>query len=187
MKSTALVLCAALAVSACSQGENPDELFNNNNGGTLGPGGATGVTGLGPLDINGTVIGPDGRSIAVASTEYFTGIIGDRVFFLVDQSTLTPQARAILDQQAQWILAKPGVSVTIEGHADEQGTRQYNLSLSARRAASVRDYLVTKGIPDARVSTIPFGKERPVEVCSQERCWSQNRRSVTVVSDPGVS
>ena len=186
MRSTALLLCAALAVSACTQGENPDALFNND-GGTLGPGGVAGVGGLGPLDINGTVIGPNGEQIAVASTQYFNSIIGDKVFFLVDQSTLTPQARGILDQQAQWILAKPGVAVTIEGHADEQGTRQYNLSLSARRAASVRDYLVTKGIPDNRLSTIPFGKERPVEVCSEERCWSQNRRAVTVVADGGLS
>lgn len=181
-RTLALVLCAALAVSACSRGANPDDLFDGSNTGT-GPGALPG----GPLDINGTVIGPDGQPIAVASTQYFTQIIGDRVFFLVDQSTLTPEAQATLDKQAEWLQAKPAAQVTIEGHADEQGTRQYNLSLSARRAASVRDYLVTRGIADTRLSTVPFGKERPIEVCSDERCYSQNRRSVTVVSDPGLS
>jgi peptidoglycan-associated lipoprotein len=177
MKSMALVICAALAVSACSRGADPNGLFDGSGAG------AGGTAGLGaPLDMNGTVIGPDGQPIAVSSIQYFNQIIGDRVHFAVDQSTLSPQARNILDLQAQWLLAKPGLPITVEGHADEQGTRQYNLSLSARRASSVRDYLVTKGVPDGRLSTLPFGKERPLAICSDESCWAKNRRAVTVVS-----
>ncbi len=173
MKSLVLVLCAVLALGACSRGDNPDELF------AQGPGSAGGST-IDP--VSGSVIGPDGRRIEVNSIDYFDEIIGDRVLFEVDQSTLTPQAIATLDRQAAWLLRNSGTQITVEGHADEQGTREYNFRLSARRAAAVRDYLVTRGIPDARLSTIPFGKERPEEICSDETCWAQNRRAVTVVT-----
>lgn len=115
------------------------------------------------------------------SVAYFQQTIGDRVLFEVDQSTLTPAAMATLDQQAAWLLARPSVVVLIEGHADEQGTREYNLALGARRAAAVQAYLVSKGLTDARVRTITYGKERPLEICSTEACWAKNRRAVTVV------
>ncbi|MEM7614890.1 MAG: OmpA family protein [Pseudomonadota bacterium] len=171
MKAGVILLCAALAVSACSRGENPDGLFSGGSGvdPALGAGG-------------GTVLGPDGQPIEVNSLAYFNQIIGDRVLFPVDQSILTAEATGILDQQAAWLLARPAAAITIEGHADEQGTREYNIRLSARRASAVRDYLVTKGIPDSRLSTVPFGKERPEAICSDESCWSRNRRSVTVVT-----
>lgn len=171
----ACALGVALALSACSRGEDPSALYNN------GAGGAGGA-GLGAGAAAGTVIGPDGQPIAVASAQYLQTIIGDRVLFPVDQSTLTAEARALLDQQASWLIAQQTAQVTIEGHADEQGTREYNFRLSARRASAVRDYLVTKGVPDSRLSTIPFGKERPQAVCSDETCWAQNRRAVTVVT-----
>ena len=100
--------------------------------------------------------------------------------------TLSPEAQGTLDLQAAWLAQRSG-PITIEGHADEQGTTDYNIALSNRRAAAVRDYLVTKGIPDQRLSINGFGKARPVAVCSDESCWSQNRRSVTVFSEvPGV-
>lgn len=169
-----LVLGAALFTSACSRGENPDELFAGN------PGGIDSGYGSGPAGT--PIAGLAGGPVTAQSLQYFNEVIGDRVYFLVDQSTLTPTAMATLDQQANWMLLYPQAAITIEGHADEQGTREYNIALSARRASAVRNYLVAKGIPDARLSTIPFGKERPVEVCSEERCWSQNRRAVTVVS-----
>jgi peptidoglycan-associated lipoprotein len=172
MKSLVLVLCAVLALGACSRGENPDALF--------APDAAGGGSTMDP--VSGSVIGPDGRRIEVNSIEYFDEIIGDRVFFEVDQSNLTPQAMATLDRQATWLLRNSGTRISIEGHADEQGTREYNFRLSARRAASVRDYLVTKGIPDSRLSTIPYGKERPEAICSDETCWAKNRRAVTVVT-----
>ena len=116
------------------------------------------------------------------SIGYFNQTIGDRVWFAVDQSTLSQEAIAILDKQADWLLQRPQYSVLVEGHADEQGTREYNLALGARRAASVQNYLVSRGLSDARVKTITYGKERPIEICSDEACWSKNRRAVTVVS-----
>lgn len=116
------------------------------------------------------------------SIGYFNQTVGDRVWFAVDQSTLSQEAIAILDKQADWLLARPQYSVLIEGHADEQGTREYNLALGARRAAAVQNYLVSRGLSDTRVKTITYGKERPIEICSDEACWSKNRRAVTVVS-----
>jgi peptidoglycan-associated lipoprotein len=113
--------------------------------------------------------------------------ISDRVFFAVDQSTLSPEATATLSRQVQWLSQNPGTPINIEGHADERGTREYNIALSARRAAAVRNYMVANGIPDGRISTTPFGRERPVATCPSESCWSQNRRAVTVVTGaPGV-
>ncbi|GGB32885.1 peptidoglycan-associated lipoprotein [Roseibium aquae] len=109
--------------------------------------------------------------------------VGDRVFFLEDQSTLTAQARATLDKQAQWLNRYSSYTVTVEGHADERGTRQYNLALGARRANAARDYLVANGVPAARIKTISYGKERPVAVCNNDSCWSQNRRAVTVLNN----
>jgi peptidoglycan-associated lipoprotein len=95
-------------------------------------------------------------------------VVGDRVLFAVDQSTLSPAAMATLDQQASWLMSNPEYTALIEGHADEQGTREYNLALGARRASSVRDYLVAAGVPDGRLRTISYGKERPLEICSEE-------------------
>jgi peptidoglycan-associated lipoprotein len=113
--------------------------------------------------------------------------VGDRVLFAVDQSTLSPAAMATLDQQAQWLRANPEYTALIEGHADEQGTREYNLALGARRASAVNDYLVANGVPASRLRTISYGKERPIEICSEESCYRQNRRAVTVISaGPGV-
>lgn len=176
--SRILVVGVVLLVAACSRGEDAGGLFGGGSGSlddNFGTGGA------------GTVLGPDGRPLDPASRAYFNQVIGDRVLFPVDQHQLTGDARGILDGQAQWLLANQSGQITIEGHADEQGTRDYNIALSNRRAAAVRDYLVTKGIPDARLSIIPFGKERPIEVCSEERCYQKNRRAVTVVSGlPGA-
>lgn len=167
MRKQLLAACAVvLLASACARDDGLGDVPG-------GPGSALDPAAQGGLS---------GGQLDPTSTAYFTQVIGDRVFFLVDQSSLTPQAMSTLDQQAQWMLSNPGLPVTIEGHADEQGTREYNIALSARRASAVRNYLVTKGVPDSRLSTVPFGKERPVEVCSEERCWSQNRRAVTVVT-----
>ena len=111
--------------------------------------------------------------------------VGDRVFFAVDSSTLSFEAQNTLSGQADWLKQNPSLSVTIEGHADERGTRQYNLALSARRATAVRDYLVGLGISSNRVRTVPYGKERPVALCNDSSCWSQNRRGVTLVDSAG--
>jgi peptidoglycan-associated lipoprotein len=104
------------------------------------------------------------------------------VLFAVDQSTLTPQAIQTLNGQAQWLLTNSDYLAVIEGHADEQGTREYNVALGARRANAVREYLVSQGVPGNRLRTVSYGKERPIAVCSDESCYSQNRRAVTVIS-----
>ena len=108
--------------------------------------------------------------------------IGDRVFFDTDQYNLRPDARATVDRWAAWLQQYPNVVVTIEGHADERGTREYNLALGDRRANAVRDYLIALGIPASRVATISYGKERPAVPGSNEAAWQQNRRSVMVVN-----
>ena len=120
--------------------------------------------------------------ISESSIEYFTQAVGDTILFEVNKSNLQPETIMTLQAQAQWLLKNSSIPITIEGHADEQGTREYNLALGARRATSVRNYLVSQGIPESRLSIVTYGKERPIEVCSMERCWAKNRRAVTVVS-----
>lgn len=120
------------------------------------------------------------------SPQEFVVAVGDRVFFESDQTDLTPQARATLDRQAQWLQQWNRYTFTIEGHADERGTREYNIALGARRAQAVRDYLAARGIDPARMRTISYGKERPVAICNDISCWSQNRRAVTVLNAGGA-
>jgi peptidoglycan-associated lipoprotein len=152
----ASLFALTLAVAACSTNNNPDA--NNPNANANTPG----------------------------SVQDFVVNVGDRVFFESDQSELTPQARGTLDKQVQWLQQYGQYQFTIEGHADERGTREYNIALGARRAQTVRDYLVSRGINAARMRTISYGKERPVAVCNDISCWSQNRRAVTVLnSAPG--
>ena len=115
------------------------------------------------------------------SEQDFVVNVGDRVFFEVDSSELTMQARSTLDKQAQWLQNYGNYTFTIEGHADERGTREYNIALGARRAQSARDYLASRGISPQRMRTVSFGKERPVAICNDISCWSQNRRAVTVL------
>jgi peptidoglycan-associated lipoprotein len=122
-----------------------------------------------------------GASSAPGSQQDFVVNVGDRVFFETDSSDLTEQARATLDKQAQWLGNYNRYSFTIEGHADERGTREYNIALGARRAQTVREYLVSRGVAASRMRTISYGKERPVAVCDDISCWSQNRRAVTVL------
>ena len=156
-----LVIAAALSLTLAACDNNADG---------YGAGGAGGAGGSGSQVFDENSIG------------YFNQTVGDRVWFAVDQSTLSQEAIAILDKQADWLLQRPQYTVLVEGHADEQGTREYNLALGARRAASVQNYLVSRGLSDTRVKTITYGKERPIEICSDEACWSKNRRAVTVVS-----
>jgi len=139
------------------------------------------------LTITACASKPDqiGNGVAPGSVQDFVVNVGDRVLFEVDSSQVTASGRATLDGQARWLNQYSRYSITIEGHADERGTREYNLALGARRATAVRDYLVSQGVSSSRLRTISYGKERPVSVCSAESCWSQNRRAVTVVSGGG--
>ncbi|HVW91648.1 MAG TPA: peptidoglycan-associated lipoprotein Pal [Devosia sp.] len=130
-------------------------------------------TGVGNLGPNG---GPPG------SQQEFLVTVGDRVFFDTDQSTLSPTATATLDKQAAWLNKYTQYQhILIEGHSDERGTREYNLALGARRANTVMNYLISKGVSPSRLTMKSFGKERPVAICDDISCWSQNRRAVTVV------
>jgi peptidoglycan-associated lipoprotein len=122
-----------------------------------------------------------GASGGSASAKYLVENVGDRIFFATDQSILDASARGTLVRQAEWLNQNGGINLTIEGHADERGTREYNLALGARRANAVRDFLISQGLNASRVQTISFGKERPVSLCSEESCWSKNRRSVSTI------
>lgn len=159
----AIFIVAALGLGACT---NPDQLGGN------GAGTGTGTGMDGPVD----------PASNPSSPAYFSQTIGDRVLFTVDTSTLTPEGRATLAAQAGWLQANPEYAAIIEGHADEQGTREYNLALGARRANAVSEFLVSQGIAANRLRTLTYGKERPLEVCSAEACYANNRRAVTVIS-----
>jgi len=126
-----------------------------------------------------------GGAATPGSAQDFVVNVGDRVFFETDSTDLTPTAVATLDKQSAWLARYPRYTFTVEGHADERGTREYNYSLGARRAQTVRDYLASRGVAGNRMRTISYGKERPVAVCNDISCWSQNRRSVTVLDGAG--
>ncbi|KIC21957.1 peptidoglycan-associated lipoprotein Pal [Leisingera sp. ANG-Vp] len=155
----ALAAVAVLGLSAC--GTNPWNDDLNSGGGSAG----AGADALDP-----------------ASPAYFQQTVGDRVLFAVDQSNLSPAAQATLQGQAQWLARNSDYVVTIEGHADEQGTREYNLGLGAKRANAAREYLISQGVAGSRIKVVSFGKERPLEICSDETCYSKNRRAVTVLA-----
>ncbi|MCP4821111.1 MAG: peptidoglycan-associated lipoprotein Pal [Shimia sp.] len=157
--SKAVLVVAGLALAACSQPHLDDANVGPNNGS-----------------------GEFGSVSDPTSVAYFNETIGDRVLFKVDQSTLSEEGRLVVLAQANWLLANTAYTAVIEGHADEQGTREYNLALGARRAASVQELLVAQGVAANRLRTVSYGKERPIEVCSQEACYAQNRRSVTVLT-----
>jgi peptidoglycan-associated lipoprotein len=133
---------------------------------------------------NKNPLGADAMANAAmpGSQQDFVVNVGDRVFFESDQTELSPQAIATLEKQAHWLQQYNRYAFTIEGHADERGTREYNIALGARRAQSVRTFLSSRGIDPNRMRTISYGKERPVAVCNDISCWSQNRRAVTVLN-----
>ena len=119
------------------------------------------------------------------SQQDFTVNVGDRIFFDTDSTSIRADAQQTLRKQAQWLNQYSSYRITIEGHADERGTREYNLALGARRAEATRDYLVAQGVDGGRMKTISYGKEQPVAVCDDISCWSQNRRAVTALKgDP---
>jgi len=147
----AAALIAALAVSACANKQAEDSMAS----------------------VPGAAV--------PGSAQDFVVNVGDRVFFETDSTELTPTARATLDKQAQWLKQYNRYAFTVEGHADERGTREYNIALGARRAQTVREYFTARGIQATRMKTVSYGKERPVAVCDNISCWSQNRRAVIVL------
>ncbi|MET0941241.1 MAG: peptidoglycan-associated lipoprotein Pal [Mesorhizobium sp.] len=152
-----VALVATLAIAGCATKKTP------NTAADLGLGGGAGAATPG-------------------SAQDFTVNVGDRIFFDTDSSAIRSDAQATLAKQAQWLNQYGNYGITVEGHADERGTREYNLALGARRAAATRDYLISRGVAANRLKTISYGKERPVAVCDDISCWSQNRRAVTVLS-----
>jgi peptidoglycan-associated lipoprotein len=124
----------------------------------------------------------DRNSATPGSPQDFTVNVGDRIFFDTDSSSIRADAQQTLSKQAQWLNQYPNYRITVEGHADERGTREYNLALGARRAESTRDYLAAQGVAPNRMRTISYGKEKPVAVCDDISCWSQNRRAVTALN-----
>jgi peptidoglycan-associated lipoprotein len=158
------ILVSTLSIlAACSNSGNPfggntdDTFFGNNMGDVSNP----------------------------TSPAYFQQAIGDRVFFAIDQSSLSPEGMDLLNNQATWLMTNGDYEIIVEGHADEQGTRDYNVALGARRANSVKEYLNSLGVAASRIQTVSYGKERPIEICSKESCYSVNRRAVTVLSNLG--
>ncbi|WP_026783962.1 peptidoglycan-associated lipoprotein Pal [Pleomorphomonas koreensis] len=159
-RRSALALGLALLAAACAK--SPSELDGQLAGGAGGAGAAT-----------------------PGSAQDFVVNVGDRVFFDTDSTSLNAEAQSVLGRQAQWLALYPRYTVTVEGHADERGTREYNLALGARRAKAAQDFLVARGVTSTRIRTISYGKERPVALCDQDSCWAQNRRAVTVLNTGG--
>ena len=139
------------------------------------------------LPDNASQLGIGANAAKPGTSQDFTVNVGDRVFFTTDSSTLTAEARQILDRQSVWLNKYNSYGITIEGHADERGTREYNIALSARRAEAAKNFLIAQGVAPGRISTIAFGKERPLALCSEESCFAQNRRSVTVITGGAVA
>jgi peptidoglycan-associated lipoprotein len=132
--------------------------------------------------------GKDGKGPVTPGTQRdFSLNVGDLVYFSSDSTDLTPEAQATLQKQVQWLKQYPQYTITVEGHADERGTREYNIALGARRSTTVRNFLASNGINGARLKTISYGKERPVAVCDDISCWSQNRRAQTVLNSKASS
>ena len=154
-----VALVVGLTVAGCASKKTP------NNAADLGLGGAGAAT--------------------PGSAQDFTVNVGDRIFFDTDSSAIRADAQATLSKQAQWLNKYGQYRITVEGHADERGTREYNIALGARRAAATRDFLIGQGVAGNRMKTISYGKERPVAVCDDISCWSQNRRAVTVLNGAG--
>jgi peptidoglycan-associated lipoprotein len=158
------LLGALVMLAACSSPPPPPPP------GPPGPPGGPGGAGLGS------------QNIVPGSQQDLEASAGDRVFFAFDRSDITPESQEILTRQADWLRKYPNVTVTIEGHCDERGTREYNLALGERRAQAAKNVLVAAGIPASRISTISYGKERPIVVGSNEEAWAQNRVAITTVN-----
>jgi peptidoglycan-associated lipoprotein len=132
-------------------------------------------------------LGSVGSLAAPGSPQEFAAHVGDVVHFQEDSSALTGEAQSILRSQAGWLNQYRQYAITIEGHADERGTREYNLALGARRAMAVKTFLAGQGVKAARIRTISYGKERPIALCDAESCWNQNRRAQTALNDGAIA
>ena len=162
---TIAVLSFALLLAACSRGQS-------NHG----------------LNLAATGAGTEGEGgpVTPGSSREFSSRIGDTVYFDTDSITLSAEAQQTLAGQARWLNQYPQYRILIEGHADERGTREYNIGLGVQRSAGAKHFLTTRGVDPRRIKTVSFGKERPVAVCADISCWSKNRRAVTVLDTGGA-
>lgn len=184
--SSALAVALALGVAGCA----PEKLTRG-----YGEDGGSSTSGSGSASASGgsqTLTTAEVEQITEeleqltgqapeSTAKYFMETVGDRVHFAYDRHDLTDEARRVLKRQALWLSINPSATITVEGHCDERGTRSYNLALGARRAQSVKQYLTSAGILSNRITTVSYGKERPVSLCSNESCWKVNRRGMSVV------
>jgi peptidoglycan-associated lipoprotein len=170
-----LSMIAALTLVAACETAPTDSGDSSGSGATSQASSSSGSGGSVSSSNSGTNVQPGSQEDLVLN-------VGDRVFFGFDQYNLTAEARSTAQRQAEWLNANPSVTVSIEGHADERGTREYNLALADRRATALKNYLVTLGVSSSRVETISYGKERPVALGHNDEAWSQNRRGVMVVN-----
>jgi len=163
--TTTIIIAAALITTAGCTTKRKETL----------PPGPVGTTAPGYQDTNGDGIIPG------TAADFLRSITSDTIRFALDQYDIDSESRATLDSQAAWLSRYPNVPVTIEGHCDERGTREYNLALGDRRANATKNYLAARGISPGRITTISYGKERPIALGSDEGSWAQNRRAVTIV------
>lgn len=172
---TVLAALSLILLAGCSS--SPDTAS-----GAAAGGAGAGTGAPGGVGVSSSELGGPGGSVAPGSQQDLEVNVGDRVFFAFDSAVLDDAARQTLERQATWLQQFPSVSATIEGHADERGTREYNLALGDRRATSAKNYLVALGVDPARLRTISYGKERPADPGHDETAWALNRRAVTVVN-----
>ena len=170
------VLVAASLLGACST-KQKDGTYGLNGGANGLNGGANGSNDPNAIGYRGPVTPGTERDFSVN--------IGDKVYFKTDSARLTPDAQDTLRGQAQWLNQYPNHTITVEGHSDERGTREYNLGLAAKRAQTIKGFLARQGVSSARLRTLSYGKERPVATCNDISCWSQNRRGVTLLNKRG--
>ncbi|MHC8509232.1 MAG: peptidoglycan-associated lipoprotein Pal [Rhodospirillales bacterium] len=176
MRFKILAVFAAVLLAACETAPQSDSASDG--GGSSSASTASSAGG-------DSASGAAGSSIRPGASEDFVVNVGDRVFYDFDKFNLKASARETLERQAAWLKRYPAVTITVEGHCDERGTREYNLALGERRANSAKDYLVALGIAPERVRTISYGKERPAALAHTESAWAQNRRAVTTLSGAG--
>ena len=177
----ALVGVLGLLVAACasSVASSPETRLGSSLNDTRRPGYRDGMQRFGD--------GAAGKALPGSSEDFKSAAVGDTVYFSSDSVELTPEGQASLGTQSRWLRQYTNHTITIEGHADERGTREYNIALGHRRAITVKQFLTTQGIAIARIRTMSYGKERPVAVCNDISCWSQNRRAQTVLNGMAVS
>ncbi|MCB1833893.1 MAG: peptidoglycan-associated lipoprotein Pal [Geminicoccaceae bacterium] len=187
LKKFAALFAVLFLVAACSGAEEGDIITGTSGAGSTGAGAGSGADaagggagGLRDSDLTSSDLAAGAPS--PGTVEDFEVNVGDRVFFDVDSSSLNDEARSILDRQAAWLLQYPAVTITIEGHCDESGTREYNLALGERRASAAKSYLVALGVDTARILTFSYGEERPVDPEHTPQAYAMNRRAVTVVN-----